>query len=85
MAHLTLEEKVNKNQNERLMFLPYRTNSEQSNLTFGVLTTENGCGGFIPGIPRVGFPGLCLADAGNGVRPTDLVNGYPAGLSVAAR
>lgn len=72
-------------QNEFLAFLPEITNFEQSNLTFGVLTTENGCGGFIPGIPRVGFPGLCLADAGNGVRPTDLVNGYPAGLSVAAR
>ncbi|KAJ5351480.1 hypothetical protein N7452_000454 [Penicillium brevicompactum] len=60
------------------------TLEEKSNLTFGASTTENGCGGWIPGIPRVGFPGLCLVDAGNGVRTTDLVNGYAAGLSVGA-
>ncbi|KAJ5771043.1 uncharacterized protein N7511_003094 [Penicillium nucicola] len=57
---------------------------EKSNLTFGIATTANGCSGNIPAIPRLGFPGLCLSDAGNGVRGTDLVNGYPAGLSVGA-
>ncbi|KAL2825366.1 putative beta-glucosidase M [Aspergillus cavernicola] len=60
------------------------TIEEKSNLTFGASTTYNGCSGFIPGIPRLAFPGLCLSDAGNGVRTTDLVNGYPAGLSVGA-
>ncbi|KAJ5985542.1 hypothetical protein N7499_008174 [Penicillium canescens] len=57
---------------------------EKSNLTFGASTTDNGCSGFIPAISRLGFPGLCLSDAGNGLRSTDLVNGYPAGLSVGA-
>ncbi|KAF4636740.1 hypothetical protein G7Y89_g1329 [Cudoniella acicularis] len=44
----------------------------------------NGCSGNIPAITRLGFPGLCLQDAGNGVRGTDFVNGYPSGLHVGA-
>lgn len=58
---------------------------KQNNLTYGVSSTENGCAGNIAAIPRVGFPGLCLQDAGNGVRSTDFVNSYPAGLHVSAR
>ncbi|KAH6667482.1 putative beta-glucosidase [Halenospora varia] len=58
----------------------------QSNLTFGVSSSvvPNGCSGNIPGIPRLGFPGLCLQDAGNGVRGTDFVSGYASGLHVGA-
>lgn len=45
---------------------------EKSNLTFGVASTTNGCSGNIPPITRLGFPGMCLQDAGNGVRATDV-------------
>ncbi|KAJ4104165.1 hypothetical protein NW760_010843 [Fusarium oxysporum] len=59
------------------------TLEEKVNLTAGGQTTT-GCSGFIPGIPRVGFPGLCLADAGNGVRNTDYVSSFPSGIHVGA-
>lgn len=52
-------------------------------LTSGV-TPTTGCAGFIPGVDRVGFPGLCLANAGNGVGGTDYVSAWPAGVHVAA-
>ncbi|KAH6969301.1 glycoside hydrolase superfamily [Fusarium avenaceum] len=59
------------------------TLEEKVNLTSGAQTTT-GCSGFIPGISRVGFPGLCLADAGNGVRNTDYVSSWPSGIHVGA-
>ncbi|QKD61980.2 glycoside hydrolase superfamily [Fusarium oxysporum Fo47] len=59
------------------------TLEEKVNLTAGG-QTSTGCSGFIPGIPRVGFPGLCLADAGNGVRNTDYVSSFPSGIHVGA-
>ncbi|KAM0471674.1 hypothetical protein ACHAP7_008938 [Fusarium lateritium] len=59
------------------------TLEEKVNLTSGT-TTATGCSGFIPGIDRVGFPGLCLADAGNGVRNTDYVSSWPSGIHVGA-
>ena len=46
--------------------------------------TTSGCAGALPGVPRLGFPGLCLGDNGNGIRSTDYINAYAAGLSVAA-
>jgi len=60
------------------------TNEEKVNLTFGVDVQPNGCSGNIPAVARLGFPGMCLTDAGNGVRATDFVNGYPSGLHVGA-
>ncbi|CAF3457969.1 unnamed protein product [Fusarium graminearum] len=59
------------------------TLEEKVNLTAGG-QTATGCSGFIPGVPRLGFPGLCLADAGNGVRNTDYVSAFPAGIHVGA-
>ncbi|RSM10911.1 hypothetical protein CDV31_007039 [Fusarium ambrosium] len=59
------------------------TLEEKVNLTSGV-STDTGCSGIIPGISRLGFPGLCLADAGNGVRNTDYVNSWPSGIHVGA-
>jgi beta-glucosidase len=58
---------------------------EKSNLTYGTTSETNGCSGNIPPIERLGFPGMCLQDAGNGVRGTDFVNGYPSGIHVGAR
>ncbi|KAM6512062.1 hypothetical protein FALCPG4_017049 [Fusarium falciforme] len=60
------------------------TLEEKIHITYGPPAAIDGCAGTIPAIKRVGFPGLCLADAGNGVRSTDLVNAYASGISVAA-
>ncbi|KAJ9134140.1 Glycoside hydrolase superfamily [Pleurostoma richardsiae] len=59
------------------------TLEEKVNLTGGV-TSQTGCSGFVTAIPRLGFPGLCLADAGNGVRSTDYVSAWSSGIHVGA-
>lgn len=59
------------------------TMEEKVSLTSGVITTT-GCAGWIPGVPRLGFPGLCLANAGNGVGTTDYVTAFSSGVHVAA-
>lgn len=48
------------------------------------MTSSNGCSGNIPPISSVGFPGLCLSDAGNGLRSADYVSSWPSGWSVGA-
>ncbi|KAJ5712943.1 uncharacterized protein N7483_010124 [Penicillium malachiteum] len=60
------------------------TLEEKNNLTYGIETSGTGCVGAIGAISRLGFPGLCLQDAGNGVREADFVNSYPSGLHVGA-
>ncbi|KAG5950085.1 hypothetical protein E4U53_005496 [Claviceps sorghi] len=59
------------------------TLEEKVNVTGGVLSST-GCSGTIAPIPRLNFTGMCLSDAGNGLRGTDLVNAYPAGIHVGA-
>ncbi len=46
--------------------------------------TLNSCSGNIAAIPRLNFSGLCLTDAGQGVRATDFVSGFPSGIHVGA-
>ncbi|KAJ5889003.1 beta-glucosidase M [Penicillium taxi] len=65
------------------LFVGKLTQDEKINLTAGV-TVSNGCSGNIPAIERLGFPGLCVSDAGNGLRGTDFVNSWPSGLHVGA-
>lgn len=48
------------------------------------MTTTTGCAGLIPAITRLGFPGLCLANAGNGVGTTDYVTAFSSGIHAAA-
>lgn len=60
------------------------TLEDKINITGGWYGSGTGCVGAIPPIDHVGFPGLCLQDAGNGVRATDYVNGYASGISVGA-
>ncbi|KAJ9266118.1 CAZyme family GH3 [Paecilomyces variotii] len=60
------------------------TDDEKNNITYGYTSATNGCSGNSGAVPRLGFPGLCLQDSGNGVRATDMVNGYPPGLHVGA-
>ncbi|KAG6003493.1 hypothetical protein E4U43_000912 [Claviceps pusilla] len=56
---------------------------EKVSMTGGV-SSGTGCSGTIAPIDRLNFTGMCLSDAGNGLRNTDLVNGYPAGIHVGA-
>jgi beta-glucosidase len=48
------------------------------------LHAPNGCSGVTGSVPRLNWPGLCLADAGNGLRNTDFVNAWPSGFQVGA-
>lgn len=59
------------------------TDEEKNNITYGYSTTT-GCSGMSGSAPRVGFSGICLQDAGNGVRDTEMVNSYPSGIHVGA-
>ena len=56
---------------------------EMNNVTLGIQSTT-GCVGTSAGAPRLGFNGLCLHDAGNGVRDTDGVSGFASGLHIGA-
>ncbi|GFF25680.1 probable beta-glucosidase M [Aspergillus udagawae] len=60
------------------------TNDEKNNITYGFPSASNGCSGNSGAVPRLGFHGLCLQDAGNGVRGLDMVNAYASGLHVGA-
>lgn len=60
------------------------TLEEMNNITLGVSYPDNGCVGVSGSILRLSFPGLCLHDAGNGVRLTDSINAYASGVSIGA-
>ena len=60
------------------------TLEEMNNITIGYVNGDNGCVGKSGSVPRLGFPGFCLHDAGNGVRATDGVNAYASGVSIGA-
>jgi beta-glucosidase len=60
------------------------TNLEKQNVTIGFAATEHPCSGNSPGVDRLGYPGMCLQDAGNGVRGTEGVSGFPAGIHLGA-
>ena len=50
----------------------------------GHTSTTVGCSGVSGSVPRLNFPGLCLQDAGNGVRGVELTNGYSSGIHAGA-
>lgn len=60
------------------------TLEERANLTVGFGTQGTLCASVTGAVPRLNLKGLCLADAGQGLRNTDHVNAYPAGVSVGA-
>ncbi|CAI7576499.1 unnamed protein product [Penicillium glandicola] len=64
-------------------FVAKLSDDEKVNLTAGV-TADNGCSGNIQSIPRLGFPGICVSDAGNGLRGPDFVNSWSSGIHVGA-
>lgn len=59
------------------------TISEKISLTAGI-GSGTSCVGTIASIPRMGFSGMCLQDAGNGVRGEELVSAWSSGISTAA-
>ncbi|KAJ4422595.1 glycoside hydrolase 3 [Gnomoniopsis sp. IMI 355080] len=60
------------------------TLEEKVNITRGFSSPDNACHGNTGGVPRLGWSGLCLQDAGNGVRGVDLTNSYPSGIHAGA-
>ncbi|KAI1380973.1 glycoside hydrolase family 3 protein [Hypoxylon crocopeplum] len=76
--------------NKAVNFVRQLTIEEKVSLASGLSSstgssgTLNGCSGNIDAIPRMNFSGFCLNDAGQGVRATDFVSGFPSGLHVAA-
>ncbi|KAE8167884.1 glycoside hydrolase superfamily [Aspergillus tamarii] len=57
---------------------------EKISITAGVTNDTSGCGGNIPAINRLGFPGMCLQDGPNGIKGAELVNGYPSGIHIGS-
>ncbi|GIZ49708.1 hypothetical protein CKM354_001273500 [Cercospora kikuchii] len=57
---------------------------DMNNVTIGFGNAGTGCVGVSGSAKSVEFPGLCLHDAGQGVRDTDGVNAYASGISVGA-
>ncbi|GKT50518.1 putative beta-glucosidase M [Colletotrichum spaethianum] len=60
------------------------TVDEKVSVTSGQTTTTNGCAGMIPGVPRLGFPGICVQDGPNGLHGIEAVNGYASAITVGA-
>ncbi|RKK66573.1 putative beta-glucosidase M [Fusarium oxysporum] len=60
------------------------TMDEKVSVASGQTTKSNGCNGMIPGVPRLGFPGICVNDGPSGLHGVEAVNGYAAGVTVAA-
>ena len=66
------------------MFMVTGQGGRRAMLTLNGQTSDTGCSGVSGSVPRLGFPGLCLSDAGNGVRGTDGTNGYSSGIHAGA-
>ncbi|KAI1367582.1 beta-glucosidase-like protein [Xylaria arbuscula] len=60
------------------------TIAEKVNITAGTGIYMGRCVGNSGSAPRVGFPQMCLEDGPLGVRPTDNVTAFPAGVSTGA-
>lgn len=64
-------------------FVANMTLGEKVSITAGS-SSNTSCSGFVSGIPHLGFPGMCLGDAGQGLRGTDFVSSWPSGIHVGA-
>jgi beta-glucosidase len=60
------------------------TNDEKNRITYGYRSNTTGCSGTSYGAPRVGFSGIRLQDAGQGIRGAELVNAYASGIHAGA-
>ncbi|RGP70095.1 glycoside hydrolase family 3 [Fusarium sporotrichioides] len=57
---------------------------EKAAVVSGQTKVTNGCAGMIPGVERLGFPGICVADGPNGLHEMEAVNGYASAITVGA-
>lgn len=66
------------------------TLEEMNNITIGyaisagTVAAGSACSGVSGSVPRLGYPGMCFQDAGNGVRAQDGVSSFASGISVGA-
>lgn len=60
------------------------TTLEKQNISTGFSNPFDGCVGSSGGVSRLGYPGMCLQDAGNGVRGPEGSSGYSSGIHVGA-
>lgn len=60
------------------------TLAEKVNITAGTGLYMGRCVGNTGSIPRLGFPSLCLQDGPLGVRTTDNITAFPAGITTGA-
>ncbi|OXV10510.1 hypothetical protein Egran_01729 [Elaphomyces granulatus] len=67
-----------------VQFVSQLTLPEKVNLTSGVGWMQGNCVGNTGSIPRLNFPGFCMQDSPLGVRFTDYVSAFPAGVNTAA-
>ncbi|KAK7058250.1 hypothetical protein VNI00_001881 [Paramarasmius palmivorus] len=58
--------------------------NDKVNLATGVGWMNDHCVGNTPAISSISFPGLCLQDGPLGIRKSDLVSVFPAGINTAA-
>ncbi|KAF7880171.1 uncharacterized protein EAF01_012066 [Botrytis porri] len=58
------------------------TMAERANLTVGKSEGLNSCSGLTGSVPRLNFKSICMNDAGNGLRDTELVNSWPSGVHI---
>ncbi|KID77552.1 Beta-glucosidase cel3A [Metarhizium brunneum] len=65
-------------------FVALMSLGEKVNITRGFADPSNTCAGNTGSVPRLNWHGLCLMDAGNGVRATDMVSAWASGLHVGA-
>ncbi|KAG4272603.1 beta-glucosidase [Fusarium proliferatum] len=63
---------------------PQMSIKEKVAITSGQTTVTNGCAGMIPGVQRLGSPGICLSDGPKGLRGVEAVNGYASAITVGA-
>lgn len=70
--------------NKAVALVNNMTLDERVSLLSGSSSSPNGCSGYISPVDSVGFPGMCLSDAGNGLRSTDFVSSWPSGIHVGA-
>jgi beta-glucosidase-like glycosyl hydrolase len=60
------------------------TIEEKVSVVSGQTSTTNGCAGQIPGVPRLGFPGICVNDGPNGLHGIEAVNSYASAITIGA-
>ncbi|PWN31858.1 glycoside hydrolase [Meira miltonrushii] len=82
---VTIERTWEKSVKKAQLIVAQSTLAEKANLTGGLgYEVGSRCEGTLGSIPRLGLPELCFQDGPTGVRASDFVTVFPAGLTTAA-